>query len=322
MGRHCCTEGAGLQPGCMLCCAVDPPCSLSHPCPCADHAHTPCAAAPPPPDADGGVGTAPLVPGEVFNGLGYRTLAQLQPCGLTVQLSAEPLPGGGGGSGAAAAAGAPPPLQRLPPPAAAEAHRVQREGQPPAGSPYARFPALTAQLGQPLSVTLTVTNHGRTLPPSGDGSGSGGGQAGGSSGGDAAAAVAAGGGAALDLQLEAAVACQPVLAGESDEGASGAGGAAPAHELTAVWAGQLWTGLRLRVAPGHSMRERLGLCLLAPGLYRLVLQHCHCQPVGAAVEQLQQQHEQLVARKGRGAPPLPLFNTLVAIEPCYVRAAQ
>lgn len=241
--------------------------------------------------ADAAVGTAPLVHGEVFNGLTYRSLALLQPCALTVQLTAEPLAAGGDAAQA-------PALQLVPAPGADQPQQAQQ-----AAAAYSRFPALPVSLAQPLAVTLTVTNHGRTIP-----------------GGSSAAAAGAtspssASGEPLELQLDAALACQPVRGSEQEEAAAGA-----AQELSAVWAGQLWTGLSLRVAPGQSASQRLGLCLLAPGLYRLTLQHWQCRPVGPAAAALQQAQEQRAGRKH--APPAPLLNTMAAVEPCFVLASQ
>lgn len=271
------------------------------------------------PNADAVLGTAPLVHGEVSKGLSYRSLALLQPCAITVHLSAEPLQPAAAGTGgslgeqpqqAAAAA-----LQLM---AAPEAEQQQQLG----AAAYGRFPAFGAALGQPLCVTLSVTNHGRTVI--------GGGKSprssldGGSrSGGSATAAAGAGAADALELQLDAAVACQPVRGSEQEEAA-----AAASHELSAVWAGQLWTGLRLTVPPGQTISQRLGLCLLAPGLYQISLQHWQCrtaaqaaaaaaQAAGASSGQ-QQQEQQL--KKKKSSPPGPLQNTMVAVEPCFVLA--
>ncbi len=261
--------------------------------------------------------------GEVFNGLTYRSLALLQPCAITVRLSAEPLPFGAAvGSGStgpgdqqqAAAA-----LQLMEAPEAEQQQQV-------AAAAYGRFPAVSAALGQPVCVTLSVTNHGRTVPGAGksprsstvdDGSGSGG---------DLSAAQAAAAADALELHLDAAVACQPVRGSEQEEAAA----AAAIHELSAVWAGQLWTGLRLTVPPGQAVSQRLGLCLLAPGLYQIGLQHWKCrtaaQAAAAAAEansggqQQQQQQQQQSKKKKSRAPPGPLQNTMVAVQPCFVLA--
>ena len=290
------------------------PCSLG---PCLPAASLPL-------NTDAALGTAPLVHGEVFNGLSYRSLALLQPCAITVRLSAEPLQpaaaGAGGSLGeqqqqAAAAAAA---LHLM---AAPEAEQQQQVG----AAAYGRFPAFSAALGQPLCVTLSVTNHGRTVlggDKSPRSSLDGGSRSGGS-----AAAAGAGAADALELQLDAAVACQPVRGSEQEEAA-----AAASHELSAVWAGQLWTGLRLTVPPGQTISQRLGLCLLAPGLYQISLQHWQCrtaaqvaaaaaaaaQAAGASSGQQQQQEQQL--KKKKSLPPGPLQNTMVAVEPCFVLA--
>lgn len=260
---------------------------------------------------------APLVHGEVYNGLSYHSLAQLQPCALTVQLSAEPLPqqaqhaAAGAVSGqqqAGSGAAGPPPLQLTAAPEAAAGPGQQQQQQ--GASPYSRFPACTAAAGQPLSVTLTVCNHGRTFPSS-SGNEAGGGTA-------AAGEAGAAPGSGLELQFEAALACTPVQAGERAEEAAGNGGSgAAAHELTAAWAGQLWTGLRLGVKPGETVSQRLGLCLLAPGLFQLGLQHWQCQPVLPAAVREQQAKQQRSDRRGQPSPE-QLVNTLVSVEPCYV----
>lgn len=236
--------------------------------------------------ADTALGTAPLVHGEVYNGLTYRSLALLQPCALTAALHAEPL--------------APTGEQQLPLvlqlAAAPQANQQQAAA---AAAAYSQFPALHAELGQPLSMTLTVTNHGRTTSGSGSNP--------------------SGAGDGLELELEAAVACQPVRGSEQDEAAA-AGGGAP-QGLSAMWAGQLWSGLRLRVPPGERVSQRLGLCLLAPGLHRISLQQWQCRPAGSAAAAAQQQHEQQQKQR-RGGSPGPLLNTLVAVQPCFVLATQ
>lgn len=230
----------------------------------------------------------------MFQGLSQHSLSLLQPCALTMRLTAEPLP-------AAGAAQAPVALQLTAAPAAADQQQQQQGEQ---AKPYSRFPALAAALGQPLCVTLAVTNHGRTLPSGGSGGGGGGGSSGG--GGEPGAAPVA----ALELQLEAAVCCQPVRG--SEQGEAGAAAAAPA-DLSAVWAGQLWSGLRLAVLPGATVQQRLGLCLLAPGLYRVGLQHWRCTPAGAPAA---------APHAAKHAPPPPLLNTLADVQPCYVLADQ
>ena len=295
----------------------------------------PAATVPPPlalRPADHAVGAAPLVHGEVYNGLSYHSLAMLEPCAITVQLSAEPLqpqqpqqqqqqvqldaePSAAGGEGdgeqqhgGGSSSGAPPSpqaLQLLAPPEADQHAMQQQHLQQQQESPYRRVPAFTAALGQPLSVTLTVTNHSRACSSNG------------SSSGEAAAA----GGGGLELQLDAAVACQPVRGSEQEEAAAassgpGASGGAAGHELSAVWAGQLWTGLRLCVKPGQTVSQRLGLCLLAPGLYQIGLQHWQCRPAAAGDGQQEKQ------QRKKNAPPPPLVNTMVAVQPCFVLAAQ
>ena len=262
--------------------------------------------------------------GEVFNGLTYRSLALLQPCAITVRLSAEPLPFGAAAGGDSTGPGeqqqAAAALQLMAAPDAEQQQQV-------AAAADGRFPAVSAALGQPLCVTLSVTNHGRTMPGAsksprssavGDSS---------SGGGDLSAARAAAAADALELHLEAAVACQPVRGSEQEEAAA----AAASHELSAVWAGQLWTGLRLTVPPGQTVSQRLGLCLLAPGLYQIGLQHWQCrtaaQMAAAAAAKAagassgrQQQEQQQQSKKKSRAPPGPLQNTMVAVEPCFVLA--
>ena len=272
---------------------------------------------------DAALGTAPLAHGEVFAGLTYRSLALLQPCAITVHLAAEPLPPGAAGSGSTAGEQwQGPALQLL---AAPEAEQQQQQQQ--AAAAYSRFPAFSAALGQPLCVTLSVTNHGRTVAgagksprssTTGDGSSS-----------DAPTAAAAAAPEALELHLDASVACQPVRGSEQEEAAA----TAASHELSAVWAGQLWTGLHLVVPPGQTVSQRLGLCLLAPGLYQIGLQHWQCRTAaqvaaaaaaqaagaGGGGQQQQQQQQQQSKKKSR-APPGPLQNTMVAVEPCFVLA--
>lgn len=112
--------------------------------------------APPAPSAncaDAALGTAPLAQSEVFGGLTYQALALLQPCAITVRIAAEPL--GPADSAAGGAAGGTPPLQLTAAPEGDAQQQVQQAA-------YSRFPALTAPVGQPLSVTLSVTNHGCT----------------------------------------------------------------------------------------------------------------------------------------------------------------
>jgi len=87
-----------------------------------------------------------------------------------------------------------------------------------------------------------------------------------------------------------------------------------------VWAGLHRTALRFSVAAGESARQQLGLCLLAPGLFQIGLQHWSCRPVlagpaAAAVAAAAQQQQQ--GRK-KGLPQAPLFNTMVAAHPCFV----
>ncbi len=262
--------------------------------------------------------------GEVYNGLSYHALAQLQPCALTVQLSAEPLPqpaqhaaeGAGGEQQSTSGAAGSPPLQLMSAPEPAASQQQQQQQQQQQGpSPYSRFPAFAASAGQPLSVTITVTNHGRTLPyRSSSEAGSNEAAAGGAAG-EASAGPASG----LELQLEAALACTPLQAGDQAEGAAGNGGsgAAAAHELTAVWAGQLWTGMHFAVKPGQTVSQRLGLCLLAPGLFQLGLQHLQCLPVLPAGPRDQHAKQQRGDRRGQPSPA-QLVNTTVSVEPCYV----
>lgn len=274
----------------------------------------------PPSKPDAALGTAPLAHGEVFAGLTYRSLALLQPCAITVRLAAEPLPPGAAGSGSGSTTGEQrqgPALQLL---AAPEAEQQQ------AAAAYSRFPAFSAALGQPLCVTLSVTNHGRTVPGAGKSPRSSTAGDGSSSDAPAAAAAAA---EALELHLDASVACQPVRGSEQEEAAA----AAASHELSAVWAGQLWTGLHLVVPPGQTVTQRLGLCLLAPGLYQIGLQHWQCrtaaqvaaaaaaaQAAGAGGGGQQQEQQQQQSKKKSRAPPGPLQNTMVAVEPCFVLA--
>ena len=294
------------------------------------------------------MGIAPLVHGEVYNGLTYRNLALLEPCALTVRLTAEPHQQQQQQQQEAQeeeeqeeeeeaeSSGKPAqqPVQLVSPPeASGHAEQQQHAQQQPHGqqqqaqSPYARFPALAAALGQLLSVTVWVTNHGIA-------SGSGGGSAGGSSGGDGGAGAggdASGGGSGtaagpLELQLDAALACLPVRGSEQEEAAAGGAGVAPAThgDLTAVWSGQLWSSLRLTVPAGQTVSRRLGLCLLAPGLYQLSLQHWRCRPAGeraaAAAQQQQQQQQQHKKKAAPAPPPGPLLNTMVAVHPCFVLA--
>ena len=237
-----------------------------------------------------------------------------------MRLAAEPLAPAGDAPGGA------PRLQLTAAPegdAQQQAQQAQQQQAAAALSPYSRFPALAAPVGQPLSVTLSVTNHGRTAAAAAS--------SGGASGGEPAAAPAAAGAAAaaaagpLELQLEAAVACQPVRGSEQEEASinAAAGAAAGAPELSAVWAGQLWTGLRLSVPPGATVSQRLGLCLLVPGLYRIGLQHWHCAPAGAggtAAAQQQQQQQQQHKKGGSRAPPPAPLNTMVGVQPCFVLA--
>ena len=211
-----------------------------------------------------------------------------------MRLAAEPLAPAGDAPGGA------PRLQLTAAPegdAQQQAQQAQQQQAAAALSPYSRFPALAAPVGQPLSVTLSVTNHGRTAAAAGP----------------------------LELQLEAAVACQPVRGSEQEEASinAAAGAAAGAPELSAVWAGQLWTGLRLSVPPGATVSQRLGLCLLVPGLYRIGLQHWHCAPAGAggtAAAQQQQQQQQQHKKGGSRAPPPAPLNTMVGVQPCFVLA--
>lgn len=106
---------------------------------------------------------------------------------------------------------------------------------------------------------------------------------------------------------------------EADINSAGGGNVAGAHKLSAVWAGQLWTG----VPPGATVSQRLGLCLLAPGLYQIGLQRWHCAPAGAtgalAQQQLLQQQQR---KKGRSKVQPPLARRSDAEEAHRVRRAE
>jgi hypothetical protein len=311
------------------------------------------------------------VPGEVFNGLSHEALALLEPCALTVLLSAEPLALAGEqqpaqqqrtrqqgvleeeegeqqgqadeqhaqqpvGQQQQAQQQAPPHLQLVAPPEPAQlagdaphhhhphqhrphSHQQHHQGQQQRDakqqqqrqpSPYERFPALTVSLGQPLVVTLTVTNHGRTCSSSSGIDRSAGG------GGDAGSPVPDA--PPENLSLEAVLCCQPVRGTEQEEAAAAAvpANAQPGAELSAVWTGPLWTNLGLKVAPGQTAKQRLGLCLLAPGLYQIGLQHWRCSAAGGREQQGREQPEQQRAAGLPGPPP----NTMVAVQPCYLLA--
>ena len=150
------------------------------------------------------------------------------------------------------------------------------------------FPALAAAVGRPLAVSLTVSNA-----------------------------------SSSELRFEGSLACQAERGGEGEEGGTVGGAAAAAAAVAAAaregasltWAGQP-AGIQLVLPPGETVTKRLGLCLLAPGLYQLTLQQSSCQLAAGG-------RSAAAAAAAAGGPkglPPPPPNTMIAVHPAFVIA--
>ncbi|GAB4823676.1 hypothetical protein N2152v2_010722 [Parachlorella kessleri] len=302
-------------------------------------------------DATAGVGVAPLVHGEVYNGLTYAALALLQPPGLTIQLTAFPLPaaqagGGSWGSGASQQQQEDGDQDRL-----ARQQEQEQQGwqwvSPPRDSPgpdAAQQPQQQWEGGggqRQRSLQLQQQQHQQQQEPgpyqhfpgivcaagqplqlslqlcnnnrsSSYSSNSGAGGFDSSSG----SGAGAGGGSSSAggaLEVEASFACRPVTGGTGAEAGGGGGEPAGAPPADGRELTAVWTGQVAGKWWPPSLVLGVQLAVSPGGIAAHQAGVCLLAP---GLYQLSLQ--QVLCRPAAGQQQQPALNTLVQVQPCYV----